>query len=73
VSPRYETLPKIISREAATDVRAGGLRLTPQSNICRPFRAFFLFVDVNPGAHAPGYGSVAALRLMFTAIGSSIA
>ena len=36
VSPRIPAPNKIISRGAATDVRAVGLRLTPQSKICRP-------------------------------------
>jgi hypothetical protein len=41
VSPRIPAPIIITSRGAATDVRAGGPRLTPQPIICRPSGAFF--------------------------------
>ena len=49
VSPRIPAQKIIMSRGAATDVRVGGLRLTPQSKICRPSGAFGLFVVLTLG------------------------
>ena len=49
VSPRIPAPKIIISRGAATDVRTGGLRLTPQPKICRPSGAFCLFFVLTLG------------------------
>ena len=63
VSPRFRFAKNTKAAERRQKTKRRFLRLTPQAGICRPSGACLHLVDSLPGAHAPGYVSVAPSAL----------